>query len=179
MGRLRWSVGSALLMVLGADSIGAEPVGASARFGVAEKLATDSACVTLSGPAIPTGTRVMIVVSDPPEIVHGRILGRRHRSCDERSMLDGTPYEVGLPKKMAWEGGWGIVVLAPGARGRVVQGRAEIRTSRSSTPLTFRECASYEGIHLTAWRGSRREWHEYVYVGIDLEANCSDEEFGD
>jgi hypothetical protein len=41
----------------------------------------------------------------------------------------------------------------------------------------FRFCASAEGIHLTVWSGralrGKPKWHQYYYLGYDVESNCS------
>lgn len=47
--------------------------------------------------------------------------------------------------------------------------------------IRFRECASSEGLHLTAWRGKplegERVWHEYLYLGYDVEPDCTQADF--
>jgi hypothetical protein len=44
-------------------------------------------------------------------------------------------------------------------------------------PEFFRFCTSSEGVHLTVWskdalKGTRR-WHQYYYLGYDVEPNCT------
>ena len=70
----------------------------------------------------------------------------------------------------------GIAVFDAGARAEYRDGEFIVHTREAKTPLSFRQCASGEGVHLTAWRGNRRTWHEYWYVGFDLESTCTDEE---
>jgi hypothetical protein len=45
---------------------------------------------------------------------------------------------------------------------------------------TFRSCTSADGVHLTVWDGAsqqaRRLWHDYYYLGQDLQPSCSDRE---
>jgi len=45
---------------------------------------------------------------------------------------------------------------------------------------TFRSCTSAEGVHLTVWQGEplegKRVWHQYYYLGQDLEPNCTDKD---
>lgn len=43
---------------------------------------------------------------------------------------------------------------------------------------SFHSCTSVEGVHLTAWDGAKpleghRLWHQYYYLGQDLEATCT------
>lgn len=44
----------------------------------------------------------------------------------------------------------------------------------------FRFCASAEGIHLTVWSGKplqgKPKWHQYYYLGYDVESNCKPSE---
>jgi hypothetical protein len=51
------------------------------------------------------------------------------------------------------------------------------------TPESFRSCASSEGLHLTVWSGKPLEgklrWHEYYYLGYDVEADCTAKDIGD
>jgi hypothetical protein len=51
------------------------------------------------------------------------------------------------------------------------------------TPESFRSCASSEGIHLTVWSGKpvegKRRWHQYYYLGYDVESDCTTKDIGD
>jgi hypothetical protein len=40
----------------------------------------------------------------------------------------------------------------------------------------FMRCASTEGLHFTVWTGRTRRWHVYLYLGYDVEPNCTAEE---
>ena len=44
-------------------------------------------------------------------------------------------------------------------------------------PEYFRSCTSTEGIHFTVWSGAplkgRLRWHQYYYLGYDVEATCT------
>jgi hypothetical protein len=60
--------------------------------------------------------------------------------------------------------------LAPSVPTIAVVGRPSARD-------TYRSCTSSEGVHLTIWSGkppaSERRWHQYYYVGYDLEPDCT------
>ena len=62
-------------------------------------------------------------------------------------------------------------------------GELGITTFSSIQGRSFRSCTSNEGVHLTVWAGkarkSKRIWHEYVYLGYDLEPSCSRRETAD
>ncbi|HWJ96469.1 MAG TPA: hypothetical protein VNT33_17195, partial [Telluria sp.] len=49
-----------------------------------------------------------------------------------------------------------------------------VLTRTADPAVSFDLCASVEGIHLIARRGQRRVWHEYFYLGYDLEQSCTD-----
>jgi hypothetical protein len=50
-------------------------------------------------------------------------------------------------------------------------------------PESFRSCAGSEGLHLTVWSGKpvegERRWHQYYYLGYDVEADCTTKDIGD
>lgn len=38
--------------------------------------------------------------------------------------------------------------------------------------LRFGLCATYEGLEMSAWRRRERVFHEYVYLGYDVDPTC-------
>ncbi len=38
--------------------------------------------------------------------------------------------------------------------------------------LRFDLCATYEGLQMSAWRRRERVFHEYVYLGYDVDPTC-------
>jgi hypothetical protein len=144
--------------------------------GVAWLRPDSSACVTLAGPRLRTGERLWFFLFDPPRVVDGTIEGGTSR-CDSTAAQEGESYRVRL--SFAFDGRESAVAMfAPGGRVEFMDGKFVIRTPGAGTPLTFRRCASNEGLHLTVWRGTQRLWHAYVYLGFDLEPDCSEEEMG-
>lgn len=67
------------------------------------------------------------------------------------------------------------VVQSPGFRSR--DGVVTAKLAGKSGTASFRSCTSAEGVHLTVWRGAAlkgtRLWHEYYYLGQDLEQTCT------
>jgi hypothetical protein len=49
--------------------------------------------------------------------------------------------------------------------------------NQDGQPEFFRSCASSDGLHLTVWSGKplrgKRRWHQYCYLGYDVEPNCT------
>ena len=148
----------------------------SPRLGVAVVKADTTACVTFPGAPVRAGERVLIFLFSPPRVVDGAIRQANPDACSPNAVLEGQAYRVALRHSIVESEEVGIAVLDPTARTEYVEGEFVVFTRGATSPLQFRQCASQEGLHLTAWRGNRRTWHEYYYLGFDLESTCSDEE---
>jgi hypothetical protein len=63
---------------------------------------------------------------------------------------------------------------------RLDSGAIVVRLSAAHPYAQVRSCTSQEGLHLTAWSGtpltSQRLWHQYYYLGYDVEPSCDDRE---
>ena len=139
-----------LLLALAAGPIASAPV--QPRFGVAEVESDSTGCVVTNGWRLAMGDTVLIVLINPPAIAMG-VVGHEIRGpCRQQGQV--------APQMAGSVDSTGVSVRVPGRGG----------------PYTFRYCASMEGMHITAWQGQRRVWHEYYYVGYDLEPDCTDAE---
>jgi hypothetical protein len=86
-------------------------------------------------------------------------------------------YEVTMPNARS---------VPPEAEGIVyVNGVVQWRPSGwtvDGKSIAFRSCASGEGLHLSAWDGkplvSKRIWHFYFYLGVEVEADCTSKDVG-
>jgi hypothetical protein len=132
----------------------------SPRFGVATQVARQAPCVTFSGPDLAPGTRITIEAFDPPQSIAAQIRGIRAR-CDPDGGVAGTAYAVDVPRSIE-DIGLAVVTLS----------------DRPRSDLSFRSCASREGVHLTAWRAGARVWHQYFYLAYDVDPTCTAEEAG-
>jgi hypothetical protein len=157
----------------------AERASASPRLGAAVFKDDTVACVTFRGEPLRAGSRVLLVVFSTPRVVDGRIRGRSKSPCNESVPLEGESYTVAAHDSLSLAGEVCVAVYDPSARVEFLKGAPAVHTEGTKAPLRFRQCASGEGLHLTAWRENRRAWHEYWYVGFDLEPDCSDEEVGE
>jgi len=77
--------------------------------------------------------------------------------------------------------GFGLAIALP-SQWSVKSTRSGVRASgRSSSNIAFRSCTSREGVHLTAWQGKplkgHRLWHEYFYLGYDVEPSCTPKDY--
>jgi hypothetical protein len=164
----------AVLLVVTTASRGTAAT-SSPSVGTAIVQANGNACVMLRG-KLRADDRVLLFLFSPPRVVDGRILSASRLHCNPHTESEDTSYEVALRHAIGDRGEIGVAVHDSSARVEYADGEFIVYTAGKPAPLRFRQCASSEGIHLTAWRGDRRAWHAYWYVGIDLEANCSDAE---
>lgn len=162
----------AFALVLG----GAAAAHAAPRYGVVDIDTGTEACLIMTGPKLAPGTRVLVVVDNPQTAFEATVRAIRDSACAANSMVSGTSYAIDLGDSPTSGPDLGIAVLEAGSK-VVRQGKhTMVRTPGDRTPLRIATCASGEGIHLTAWRGSKRVWHEYFYVGFDLEPDCTEPE---
>jgi hypothetical protein len=152
------------------------PAEAAPRLGVAALHADGSACVTFRGLPMRSGERIWVILFSPPRVVDGSVGAEEETPCNRKSPTEGRSYTARLRRSMGDAEEVGIAVSSPGARVEALDGEFVLHTPGAKTPLSFRLCASGEGLHLTTWRGHRRTWHAYWYLGYDLEGDCSDEE---
>ena len=75
-------------------------------------------------------------------------------------------------------GGVYFGVAVPPSRFRAGHQGPEVDLDGDGTAERFRICTSMEGLHLTVWSGApltgRRRWHQYHYLGYDVEPSCED-----
>ena len=75
-------------------------------------------------------------------------------------------------------GSSGTVRHAPSGSGAIV-----VQLSTAYPNAQVRSCTSREGVHLTAWAGapltSQRLWHQYYYLGYDVEPSCDGRDVGE
>jgi len=151
---------------------------AAPRMGIAQVNAKGSACIAIRGAAVRAGDAFWIVLFDPPRIVDGTIASRSAQACSLLAHAEGDKY-VGKLRFTFGSDEVGIAVFASGARAEYVDGEFVLNTPDAKTPISFRVCSSQEGLHYSTWRGNRRTWEEYLYLGYDLEVTCTEEERGE
>lgn len=162
----------AIGLVLGSTAVAQ----AVPSYGVVDIAAGPQACLIMSGPKLTPGARLLVVVDNPQIAFEATVRAVRDSACAANSLVQGTSYAIDLGDSLTAGPDLGVAVLAAGSK-IVRQGKhALVRTSGYRTPLRIATCAAGEGIHLTAWRGSKRVWHEYFYLGYDLEPDCTEAE---
>lgn len=153
------------------------------RFGVAVK-SGDKICLSFRGKPLADKAAVTLVNAMQPQSTAAAVVGEKVQGVcagikEDQSSYQG--YAVNLAHGSSVEENTPLIVaIAPTAQFRKVRDTVEQSARAGTPPVTFRACASADGVHLTAWRGKalqgKRLWHLYYYLGQDLETNCTTKE---
>jgi hypothetical protein len=151
--------------------------------GVASITAAGEGCVAMPAPPLAPGSTVTLVQPDSPQSVLAATIEQPAMSCAdlEGGMISGPYYRVRQISSTASERGTVWVAFRGKLNARkTASGEIVLRLSVTYPNIQIRSCTSYEGLHLTVWTGaplkSRRLWHEYYYLGFDVEPSCEDED---
>jgi hypothetical protein len=166
-----------LLLACGARKDASAPRSYSSRIGVAVA-SHGLVCLSIESRDLHAGDPVTLVTpSTSQTIARAKVVstsgagcpGLRDRAQSGYSLqiIDGS-VQQGLP----------LIALAPSSgQLRVEDHTVTADLSRDGTLETFRSCTSSEGVHLSVWRGralqGTRVWHQYYYLGQDIEPNCT------
>lgn len=146
------------------------------RFGVTLKYSDGKACATFRGNELNPGQAILYAAFDPPRWIKGKITKKRTERCETRDVVEGVAYEVQMEPNKDLFFNLGIAVVETEAKTAVQGGRPILLSSINAQPIVIHKCTSYEGLHLSAWQGQRRIWHEYYYLGYDVDPTCSKDE---
>ena len=131
-------------------------------------------------PALAPGATVTLIQPAPQQSVFVATVSGLATSCErlERAMIPG-PYYLARANQSTGDAGtvWVAFSGRLGTR-RAGSGSVAMRLSASYPNVQVRSCTSHEGLHLTVWAGtplrSQRLWHQYHYLGYDVEPSCDD-----
>lgn len=135
-----------------------------------------SGCAALDSKAVAIGMPVDIVVlSKPQRLLKGTVVSKASAECSRyfQASESAAFYDIGITRGKFEPHELGVVVL-PGAtvsETKIGPVTAELGKKRHR----FFECSSSEGIHVgvrAATGEARIIWHDYVYLGIDVEPTC-------
>lgn len=153
---------------------------AEPRVGVAASK-SGQVCVAIPGPPLVAGSTVTLIEPNRPQ--SARVV-----------TVDGPAPCPGLAAAMIVEPHYSVrpfgsdptVWIAIGGKPdtrEIRPGVVAVRLSAAQPDAQVRSCTSTEGLHLTVWAGaplrSRRLWHQYVYLGYDVEPSCEDGDAAD
>ena len=138
-----------------------------------------AACLAINNKGITPSTSLTLVSIDEEPTIHSITVGRRLSSpCPSALKADiaGIYYEIKVPADLHLKPGPYFAVLSPVSQFKM-RGREVVATLEGiPKPVSFRVCASSEGLHFTVWRGKplvgMRLWHCYFYLGYDVEPSC-------
>ena len=164
---------AALLIALLSMQAAPQPL----RAGVAAA-PTATGVLAMAGAPLAPGTAVVLVGIDTPQQVSYATVLKRLTASDmmTQHQVSGPFYELVAEHDSA-----GLPALAIAVAGLATFERAGeslvIHLGNPRMDLRVRSCASSEGLHLTLWSGtplkSRRVWHQYYYLGYDVEPTCT------
>lgn len=157
-------------------SMGALAGESTPRFGIATPSTMEQHCATLEGDELKPGQEIYFANIDPPLWISGRVIAKRAKHCGvhEWENVTGTAYDVQLkqPNPNGFMQLWVAVVIDKGEMS--IKDNLPVVLDENR-PVVLRECTSREGVHLSAWREKVRLWHDYYYLGYDVEPSCSEE----
>lgn len=154
--------------------------------GVAVASQDKQICVAMPAPALTRGTTLTLIRPDDRQSVLMANVVRPVPACEplEKALIPG-PYYLAAPASVRGADSGTLWVAFSGKvpTHRLGSGAIVVRLSDAHPEVQIRSCTSNEGLHLTVWSGaqltSQRLWHQYYYLGYDVEPSCDDREVGD
>ena len=133
----------------------------STRIGVAVQK-DGGVCLSIRNSSLKPGDRLSLIDTSKPEsTIDAEVVAKAGSACPGITDHAESGYQLKINRGQAPD----FLPLIAVAGGRV------------APKQKFRSCTSAEGVHLTMWQGkplhSPRLWHEYYYLGMDVEANCT------
>jgi len=129
----------------------------------------------------PGDSVVLVWTADPQRVTRAQVTGRRRPWVVGGDVVDGAAYTLAADGA-ARSDGFAVAVSGSVGEPAMAGGRVRLDLDGDGEPESFSSCASAEGLHLGVWTGEPREgpqdWHRYVHLGMDLEANCTEVEVG-
>ena len=149
--------------------------------GVAAASQDGQICVAMPAPGLTSGATLTLIQPDARQSVLVATIVRPAPVCErlERAMTSGPYYLVQPATSTVSESGslW-LAFSGSVSTRRISSGEMVVQLSAAFPNAQVRSCASYEGLHLTVWAGtpltSQRLWHQYYYLGYDVEPSCDE-----
>src|SRR5262245_34017884 len=153
----------------------------SAPIGVAAVTRDGQICVAMPAPALAPRAALTLIQPDRPQLPLNASVVQPSPACEplERALVPGPYYLVQPSSAITADSPRLWVVLSGKVRTRrLASGVIAARLSAAHPAVGFRACTSTEGVHLTVWSGaplvSQRLWHQYYYLGYDVEPSCGE-----
>jgi len=154
----------------------ARPGDYSSRIGVAVK-SPHHVCLSINNASLKIKDRVTLIApSDPQSIAHAEIASPSPGDCAGEKSGARHGYLIHIVSGTVPDNLPLIALTGDTAPLRTDHGNAIADLDRNGKSDSFRSCTSSEGVHLTVWEGRPLEgiriWHQYYYLGQDVEPNC-------
>jgi len=160
------------------------PFNLQSQIGVAEVTANGDGCLTIMNAGLREKETIRLVsLKEPQMLMQATIVGKLAQSCSRNIGIPNSAsfYSFRIGNMTADPMALAIAVAGAGGGFTVAGGKVRADLNNDGRLASFRECASQEGLHLTVWTGeplkSKRLWHEYYYLGYDVEPNCSEKDY--
>lgn len=147
------------------------------RLGVAVQTA-GGVCFSIRNAHLAVNSPLTLVTpSDPQSVVEAEVTGASDVGCPGVKDPHQSGYRLRVVKGAAPD--FMPLIGAPGSSARFRQqgGAVVAHLDGDGTAQSFRSCTSADGVHLTVWQGKPLEgvrlWHQYYYLGQDLDPNCT------
>lgn len=151
------------------------------QIGVVEVGATGDGCLTIANPSLREDQSIkLVILGKPQKVVEKRIVKKLKTSCSRNT--ETTPdasFYAFLAGKEHFDPTIAVVGFTDDFK--IMKGKIRGDLNSDGTFESFRSCTSNEGLHLTVWAGealkTKRLWHEYYYLGFDVEPSCKPQEY--
>lgn len=154
------------------------------QIGVAEVDNEGEGCLTIMNPALKGNeTFNLVFLHQPQKVVKAQINNKTPHNCSKNSdvLPDASFYRFKIKRSEVRDMTHAIAVTGFNGTFSVVKGKVRADLEGNGKLESFRLCTSNEGLHLTIWAGealiSKRLWHEYSYLGYDVQPNCTNEDY--
>lgn len=130
-------------------------------------------CLSIANSHIAAKTKLVLVDPDSSATGGAEVTGPSADCAQEHQ----SGYALRTADQKAHSGTVLFGLLAPSG---AVSAGPLVSFGPGQEKLALHACTSADGVHLTIWQGKAlngpRLWHSYVYLGQDLDADCSDKE---
>lgn len=156
------------------------------QIGVAEAVSNGEGCLTIIDPALKLNEEIRIVsLQKTQKVIKAKIQSKTSKNCSKNPKVpsDASFYIFKIKENEAENMTPGVAVAGFTGSFNVVKGKVHADLDGNRNFESFRLCTSNEGLHLTVWAGeplkSKRLWHEYYYLGYDVQPNCMKKDYAE
>jgi hypothetical protein len=143
-------------------------------------------CLAIHRQKFVAGSRVTLVLLRAPQsVAEAEVLRPADGACPNPDESDRSlhRYEIKILKGTLEPSTFAIAVFGSSSQFLTHEDAVTADVDGDGIAESFRSCTSSEGVHLTVWSGKpiegKRRWHQYYYLGYDVEADCTTKDIGD